>query len=55
MRLKTLASGLIAASACWMCLAITLAICGQTFSFVLILGAACLVVGLIAAFLDEYR
>lgn len=55
MRLKTLAAGLLCAAACWMCVAITLAICGQTFSFTLVLGAACLVIGLIAALLDEYR
>lgn len=55
MKLQVLAAAALVASSCLFYLAITLAICGQTFSFVLILGAACLVVGLIAAFLDEYR
>jgi len=55
MRLKTLAAGLLGASACWMCLTITLAICGQPFLIPMILGTVCLVIGLVATFLDEYR
>jgi len=54
-KLKTLAAGLLGASACWMCLTITLVICRQPFFAPLLLGTALLVIGLVAAFLDEYR
>lgn len=55
MKLKTLAAGLLGASACWMCVTITLAICGQPYFATLVLGIALLVLGLVAALLDEYR